>query len=399
MSPEYEKCPWFAFLSFENIEKYQKLENSMNMITSQLKNIDFTSRFDLNSGSKNDFDQNGSVPMTAPQFAVTASTIDVVQLITDRAGFMASTQHLQHQLAKVEKESAEKLQRIRALEREVEQLRAHATQYRGGFGGGKVFGRDPQSVDSSLTLYCGGRGAPTSKRPGDSSGSHGGSSVTKVRKASELIGTKFDGSSTRHQVPVVEGVRLKDPKLLAQFKSHDGQRDGLEQPNYQRSRDAFLAAVQANPNESSTKILGEWKNTLARRFVVWVGTLNQEVSDVCLLHALQFLLLKTQHMPEPYYSDMKLGHAYHIALQMRDAMKSVLANDPNYDFRQKIEAKPAPNPKTETDQSGPSTQFVEPIAAPTGVKKSNKRSSKSRNSSSARSTSISSSSIGDLTKM
>jgi len=66
MSPEYEKCHWFAFLSFETIEKYQKLENSMNMITSQLKNFDFTSRFDLNSGPKIDFGQNGSVPMAAP---------------------------------------------------------------------------------------------------------------------------------------------------------------------------------------------------------------------------------------------------------------------------------------------------------------------------------------------
>jgi len=62
------------------------------------------------------------------------------------------------------------------LEREVEQLHAQATQYRRGFGGGKVYGRAQQSVNTSLTSYCGGKGAPTSKRSGDSSGSHRGSS-------------------------------------------------------------------------------------------------------------------------------------------------------------------------------------------------------------------------------
>jgi len=115
--------------------------------------------------------------MAAPQFAVTTSSIDIVQLITNRAGFLASTQHLQHQLAKVEKESAEKSQRIRALEREVEQLHARSTQYRGGFGGGKVYGHAQQSVNASLTSYCGGKGALTSKRSCDSSGSHRDSSV------------------------------------------------------------------------------------------------------------------------------------------------------------------------------------------------------------------------------
>lgn len=316
----YSECPWIGFLTFSKFESFKFNSNSMvSSLTRQIENLELTDSSENFKCSNTKID----ISCSAPTISLTSTTVDLVQLISERSTYMATAQQLQQQLDRADRESKEKSARISVLEREVVELRAQLNQRadsasrhgESSFGGfQKQYHKRPYDTRRYSSSKI-SRSSSGSRRPVESS-------PTKVSDGTKKLVDLSDKSSEPKELSST--ILLEDEKLTGQFGA-----DGMQHPDYLRSRDTYLAAIKAYPEVGTTRVTENWRNFLSKRYTIWCDTLTQEKADHCLLYGLQFLVLHTFRRPTNFpLSDAKLKHALHIATQVRDAMRKILAKSP-----------------------------------------------------------------------